>query len=85
MSAQRTHLSVSPRTTSNHGELIAGTIKPEEARNRFAKITIPSALKMPFLRRLRELNVTARTVFPGMDGVGRSIGELIRLGVYILS
>jgi hypothetical protein len=82
MSAQRTHFSVSGLTTADHGEIIAGTVEPAQARNRFAKILIPAKLKLPFLRQLRELNVTARTLFPGIDGLGRSIAELLRLGVY---
>jgi hypothetical protein len=43
------------------------------------KIIIPAALKPQFLRRLRSMNITANALFPGIDGVGRSVAELIRL------
>jgi hypothetical protein len=44
------------------------------------KIIIPSASKRGFLLRLRDINITAASLFPGVDGLGRSIEELISLG-----
>jgi hypothetical protein len=39
---------------------------------------IPSDLKPLVLRHLRTMNVSAQTLFPGLDGLGRSAGELIK-------
>lgn len=39
---------------------------------------IPARVKSPFLRQLRTMNVSAQTLFPGLDGLGRSAGELIK-------
>jgi hypothetical protein len=44
------------------------------------KIIIPSDSKREFLLRLRDINITAASLFPGVDGLGRSIEELISLG-----
>jgi hypothetical protein len=44
------------------------------------KIIIPSTNKRDFLLRLRDINITAASLFPGVDGLGRSIEELISLG-----
>ena len=41
----------------------------------FNKVMVPARLKGPLLRRLIEMNITAATLFPGIDGIGRSIRE----------
>jgi hypothetical protein len=41
---------------------------------------IPHECKQELLLRLREMNITGATLFPGVDGLGRSIGELVSLG-----
>lgn len=45
------------------------------------KIVIPHAAKPDFLAELRRMNITAAALFPGVDGLGRSIAELTSLGV----
>jgi FRG domain len=50
--------------------------------NALAKIVVPANLKCKFLSRLREMNITASSLFPGADGVGRSSAEYIRLRVW---
>ena len=44
------------------------------------KIIIPGSCKREILLRLRDINITAASLFPGVDGLGRSIQELIGLG-----
>ena len=44
------------------------------------KFLIPHQCKYELLLRLREMNITGATLFPGVDGLGRSIGELVSLG-----
>lgn len=43
------------------------------------KLVIPARLKRDFLRKLRAANIGAHALFPGLDGLGRSIDEQIRL------
>ena len=40
------------------------------------KIIIPHKAKPDFLSELRRMNITAAALFPGVDGLGRSIAEL---------
>lgn len=48
----------------------------------FVKIVIPGGdFKLEFLERLQVMGVTAKTLFPGIDGLARSIGEGIDLGL----
>ena len=44
------------------------------------KIIIPHQIKPDFLAELRRMNITAAALFPGVDGLGRSIAELTSLG-----
>lgn len=43
-------------------------------------IIIPHQRKPDFLAELRRMNITAAALFPGVDGLGRSIAELTSLG-----
>jgi hypothetical protein len=49
------------------------------------KLIVPAHLKPEFLHRLRAMNVTATSLFPGIDGLGRSIAEAARLQGFALS
>ena len=42
------------------------------------KIIIPHKAKPDFLSELRRMNITAAALFPGVDGLGRSIAERLR-------
>jgi len=42
----------------------------------FCRITIPKDLKPVFLRKLDSMDVTPKSLFPGDDGLGRSLREL---------
>lgn len=44
------------------------------------KFIIPADAKSKFLLRLREMNITGAALFPGVDGLGRSVKELVSLG-----
>ena len=49
---------------------------------RLNKIIIPARLKNEFLARLGTMNINARTLFPGADGLGRSAAELVKQRVW---
>ena len=59
----------------NHN-CISKQIGPENIR----RFVIPHELKPEFLSQLRMMNITASSLFPGVDGLGRSIAELAALG-----
>lgn len=48
----------------------------------YRKIIIPKALKPTFVLQLRAMNVTAASLFPGADGLGRSMREMARLAAH---
>ena len=54
-------------------------IAPNQISIFLQKVVIPLAHKKPFLKRLHMMNITADALFPGVDGLGRSIEESIRL------
>lgn len=75
MAAQQTVFTVSPAVLADHGDLLGSLPQPPE-KALFLKLIIPPELKTEFLRRLREqMNITAQTLFPGVDGLGRSVAE----------
>ena len=48
----------------------------------FMVALIPADKKLDFLFRLRAMNITAQSLFPGIDGLGRSVSELVRLSTH---
>jgi hypothetical protein len=46
-----------------------------------SKIVIPKEVKREFLRRLQTMNITASALFPGIDGLGRSVREFTKVEV----
>jgi hypothetical protein len=79
MAAQQTHFTVSSQVLADHGHILADVIPDAERPHKFVKLIIPAKVKNRFLRHLRALNITARSLFPGVDGLGRSIHELAQL------
>jgi hypothetical protein len=43
------------------------------------KVIIPARLKLEFLAKLRAMNITAMSLFPGIDGIGKDAAEVVRL------
>jgi hypothetical protein len=79
MIAQQGYFSVSPMLLASHDDVLLSAFpKPEELIH-FGQIIIPSRLKMEFAARLHAMNITADALFPGVDGIGRSITEFVRL------
>ena len=78
MAVQQVGFSVSGNILADHGELIANCLQ-DDGKLRFRKFIIPSVQKLDILRRLRKMNITARALFPGIDGLGLSARELVVL------
>ena len=61
----------------NHQDIIAHTCRD----HLFGRIVIPPELKLEFCWRLGQMNVTAASLFPGVEGVCSSIRDWLRLAV----
>jgi len=81
--AQQGRFSLSVGILGSHEELIGGECANAEAREPgrtfHKKLVIPKKLKPEFLSRLRLMNIAAHSLFPGIDGLGRSVAEMARL------
>ena len=84
MVAQQTHATVATDIRADQAEIIAEAIALKERPSEFTKLVIPSRLKVPFPRQLQGLNITARSLFSGVDGLGRSIWRLAEAGASYL-
>ena len=80
MVAQQGLFSISRQVLGDHGSLVRECIPEDSPKALFRKVVIPAAQKSTFLRKLRNLNITASSLFPGLDGLARSVDELIQIG-----
>lgn len=83
--AQQGSFFVCGQILANHYDVIEKSIKTEEpdASRWYRKLIIPSHLKPEILARLEMFNLTASSLFPGIDGLGRSLTETARVvGAY---
>jgi hypothetical protein len=81
MSAQQTRFTLATSSLADHVDLIGAGVPSTLKARCFVKLVIPPNDKPSYLRHLRRMNVTARALFPGADGLGRSIAEAIKLEV----
>jgi hypothetical protein len=80
MAAQQGYFSFCPELLADQQQLLMESMSDtRDWCERFFVMVIPPRLKAEFLRKLRDLNVTASSLFPGIDGLGRSLTELVRL------
>lgn len=56
-------------------DCVIQSVGPQHVR----RFIIPAKKKLDFLLRLRDMNITGANLFPGVDGLGRSVTELIAL------
>lgn len=77
MVTQQGCFTVSPDVVADHAAIIEKALaKNDEGKELFRKIIIPAELKPEFLLQLHRLNVNGIALFPGIDGLGRSMKEL---------
>lgn len=79
MLAQQGYFTICRLPTSDHAMIMSEHMNNNDGQIRLLKIVIPAFLKADFLLRLRRMNIASNSLFPGIDGVGRSISELVRL------
>jgi len=82
MVAQQGGFSLSSQILADHASAIEHAIVsvPNESPDPlFGRIVIPKSRKPEFLRRLRSMNITAASLFPGVDGLGKAIEQDVRM------
>ena len=79
MAAQQGYFTVSPQVLADHAELLHAATLNARPDPQFFRFIISPSQKMGFLRRLLAMNVTARALFPGVDGLGKTVEELVRV------
>lgn len=79
--AQQSWCSVGFRPAADHAQLIHSILGTQtKCSGPFhMRFTLPKELKADFVRRLRHLNVTARSLFPGVTGLARGMEELAQI------
>lgn len=85
--AQQGYFTLSVNVLGVHDELIVDacdTARAADGRTLFnERWIIPARLKLEFLRKLRAMNIAAHSLFPGIDGLGRSLAEVARLAAIV--
>jgi hypothetical protein len=85
--AQQGHFSVSTKVFAAHdGPILDACLKtsaehPGKVVHR--KIIIGADLKLVVLQQLRAMNIAPHALFPGLDGLGRSLADLARLAAVL--
>jgi hypothetical protein len=65
-----------------HDEILLRLKKLRHNRDLFKKLRIPASEKKAFMHRLRTMNIHGSSLFPGLDGLGRSIREMARFDAF---
>lgn len=81
MIAQQGGYGICQNILGDHEKIIEDALGDERKLLVFDKIIIPKEEKLEFIRKLRMMNITGSSLFPGLDGVGKSISEMVSLGV----
>jgi len=79
MVAQQGIFSICRNINSSHSDVLSKVFPSQEGKEVYRKLVIPFDQKNEYLTKLRSMNVTASSLFPGLDGVGKSICEFIQL------
>ena len=77
--SQQAVFTVCTHVLADHGEAISEAFASQEDRYPLNKVIVPAGLKDQFLSKLRTMNITASSLFPGLDGLGRASRDYIRL------
>ena len=77
--SQQAVFTICTHLLANHGDVISEVFAGQENRYPLNKVIIPAGLKDEFLSKLRTMNITPSSLFPGLDGLGRAARDYIRL------
>jgi hypothetical protein len=78
MVAQQGAFTISPNRLDDHARVIEQALAGRDS-TQFGRLVIPRRRKPDFLHHLRYMNISANALFPGIDGIGQSVEEMIRL------
>ena len=78
MLAQQSVFTVCTDPRADHGEVLAEVAAEHNMPKVLLKWRIPADRKLPLLRELRGVNITAASLFPGADGLGTATMEAVR-------
>ncbi len=81
MVAQQGAFTVCTNVLADHAKVLDEVMPENLEPGGFQKYTFPPDQKPLMLHELSKMNITAASLFPGVDGLGRSIDELVRLGM----
>ncbi len=76
---QQAVFTVCTHVLADHGDAISRAFVGQEDRRPLNKVIVPASLKNEFLSRLTAMNITASSLFPSLDGLGRAACNYIRL------
>lgn len=79
MVRQQGCFSVSNNLLKTHDDILTEMANVAGKPSGLYKLIIPSELKFEFLARLKIMNITPESLFPGLDGLGRTIKEALLL------
>jgi hypothetical protein len=84
IAAQQGLFTICRNICGDQHKIISDAISTEnkEGHHCFVQLIIPSDLKTKFLIRLHAMNITASSLFPGLDGLGGSVNELVRMNTF---
>ena len=82
MAAQQGVFTISKNILADHHDILEKTINNSDEKDILVKIVIPAKEKLYFLGKLRRMNITGQSLFPGADGIGKSISEMISLSKF---
>ncbi|KAF0192505.1 MAG: hypothetical protein FD165_668 [Gammaproteobacteria bacterium] len=77
MIAQQTVMSVSRSVKASQYLILKDTFADQNDSLGFGRMIIKAADKAQFIARLARLNVTGNVLFPGIDGLGKHVGQLL--------
>lgn len=86
MIAQQSEFTYSTELLEPHDRtadtIVYGGVHGGEGHTIFRKYVIPAELKLEMQARLFAMNMTASSLFPGLDGLGRSVQDRLRLTMW---
>jgi len=81
IAAQQGVFTVCTNILEDHSNMIEAGFGKDSYQH-LIKIIIPSEMKKNILSQLHTMNITAASLFPGIDGLGLKVSEVIKLKVY---
>ncbi len=77
MAVQQGMFSISPNILGDHGEILDEIFSERTDHVLYKKLIIPAHQKAIFLSKLRAMTVSANSLYPGIDGLGKSVKEFV--------